>query len=162
MDACFVHRLVGRPGKYLYVVGSYRMEEVIHFIHMVCVVMFILNGVTIRFVLHLLPAVAGFISWVSWIRWTTVLSVLSEVWSGVMWLMPALDLCYQFNDFRLNLIKPQRTLNLQCGQKVFTLLNFLHFYCLSKNQWWGTEIRRQLFWPEDKKKIFRNLQKYVA
>lgn len=26
---CLVHRLVGRPGNYLYVVGSYRMEEVI-------------------------------------------------------------------------------------------------------------------------------------
>ena len=27
---CLLHRLVGRPGNYLYVVGSYRMEEVIH------------------------------------------------------------------------------------------------------------------------------------
>lgn len=26
----FFLRLVGRPGKYLYVVGSYRMEEVMH------------------------------------------------------------------------------------------------------------------------------------
>ncbi|XP_056880958.1 anoctamin-1-like [Takifugu flavidus] len=29
--AFFRGRLVGRPGKYLYVVGSYRMEEVVHF-----------------------------------------------------------------------------------------------------------------------------------
>lgn len=27
---CLFLRLVGRPGKYLYVVGSYRMEEVMH------------------------------------------------------------------------------------------------------------------------------------
>ena len=31
-DLCYsvglIHRLVGRPGSYLYVVGSYRMEEV--------------------------------------------------------------------------------------------------------------------------------------
>lgn len=30
---CLAHRLVGRPGNYLYVVGSYRMEEVIHIKH---------------------------------------------------------------------------------------------------------------------------------
>lgn len=27
---CMIHRLVGRPGKYLYVVRPHRMEEVIH------------------------------------------------------------------------------------------------------------------------------------
>lgn len=38
--SCLFHRLVGRPGSYLYVVGSYRMEEVINTEHTLILCLF--------------------------------------------------------------------------------------------------------------------------